>query len=477
MEKTVLFFILSVFSIPAGVLLCRLYKPSMYVLFGLMILTTYFFEGTSITFFSKEWYKTATWGFDITFVDLGCIILLISMLLRPDEYKIRLFIPLTIPFALYLFVQILSWTQLETWILNNPLKNIGWASFSGDGLQTNNFEIGLFPLFEMFKTVRFFFTLWVMTNFLISKQPLRTIVLCFGTIIIITTVTSIYQRYILGIHQVSGGMGQKHLLNVYVGMLGCYIFALAFEIKNNTRKFIHLLLFLCTIVVLILTIGRSALFGLAISTTALIALSFYKFPTKRNLFMICILGFCGLLFLSKSADSLLKRFQPQSIVASYEGRTNLNMLSVQMANKNLFGVGGGNYAAYYANNNWSNEEDPITMAHNIYYLNLGELGYFGLFAFLLIQLRIYQILITNIIKNWNNNRMIPYLIGIFAAITLLQTQDYFHFASRHNSVAFIYLILVSISSNIYLSRLSLKSPIYYRLKRLSPLTRISHTFS
>lgn len=451
--KTIEFFVLAFTTIPIGIVICQFYQRFMYVVFAAMLLSTLFYQKLSITFFSYEWYKTVTWGIEVTAFDIGCVILFVAMFLWPNIYKIRWVIPLTIPVALYLLIQLISWLNVDSWTLNNPLKSVDVGAFEKQTTRSENFDIGIFPLFEMFKTLRFYFTLWVITNFIINDKALKTVTFMFAVLVLATTAISFFERYIQSIHQVTGGMGQTHLLNVYTGIMGCYLFSLSFAEEKLIKKCLFLCLFLCTVLTIILTIGRTALIGLGISSAILIVLSLIRFPTKLNLGMVILLCVASLLFLFKAHHSLIERFVLEDVSTTLEGRIDLNEVAMQMANNYPFGVGGGNFAAFYANSYLPSHAEPITLAHNIHYLNLAEYGYLGLFAFLLMQFRAVQILLTNIFHQWSHRKIIPYLIGILAGLMIIVMQDTFHFTSRHNALAALYLTLLAISSNIYLGRL------------------------
>ena len=78
MEKYFLFVVLSFVILFIGIVGSLLHRSFMYLVFGVMILSTMYPDPTGITFFSREWFKTATWGYEITLIDLGMIILALN---------------------------------------------------------------------------------------------------------------------------------------------------------------------------------------------------------------------------------------------------------------------------------------------------------------------------------------------------------------------------------------------------------------
>ena len=76
-------------SIPMGVLLCRVWKPALTLIFAAMFLSMLEPDRLGINFLSREDYRMITRGLEVTFTDILAIIIAISMLLRPGEFKIK----------------------------------------------------------------------------------------------------------------------------------------------------------------------------------------------------------------------------------------------------------------------------------------------------------------------------------------------------------------------------------------------------
>lgn len=438
--KYFIFFSALFFGVPVGILACRAYKSFMYVIFAIALFSTMFYYRTEITFFHQEWYKTATWGFNITLSDLCLLILFVTMLMRPAEYPIRWIVPLTGPFALYLIIGIMSWLFTIGQELPNPYHQ-------EPGEET--FQIGMYPLFEIWKIIRFFFAIFVLTNFVNDRKSLTVVLFCFSTMILILIFRALIERYLYKFHVVSGGMIQHHLFNVFIGMLGAFLFPFIFYYQSMLKKLFFSFLCLCALVGIILTISRAATLAFLASLVIASVVIIFRFYTARNLLIFAVIFLASLALFTKSADTLYSRFNVEEIESSISGRESLNDKAIQMALDHPFGVGLGNYSAFYVNHYFNEGDEPVSIAHNIFFLNLGEVGFAGLIAFCLIYLRLYQMLIFDFIRLWKTKLLMTVLIAALASLCVLQIQDLFHFSSRHNSLALIMQVMIAYISRIY----------------------------
>jgi len=328
-------------GIPLAVFLGCKRKEFLYLFFGFLVLST-LFPRLSITFVSREWYKIATRGFEIHLMDVLAIVLMISMFLRPKDYTLRFWVPLLIPCALYLFVSIVSWAVMEQTSMVNTF-------FLDEEGELARYELGLFPLFEIVKIMRGFFVYLVCLNFVNDRKSFKVLVSVCVVIVLYCTVDAVFSRYALGEYRVSIPGFHVNTFNVYIGMLGLFLFPFALSKKNSLGKSVFFwFLIACVLVAIILTVSRSSLAGFVFGGAIVYLLCFIRMPLYRTILLTVCMACAGLVIAAKSVDTLLGRFTTELHTSSMEHRGELNQSAVLMANDHLFGVGLGNYKAHHA---------------------------------------------------------------------------------------------------------------------------------
>lgn len=410
---------------------------------AIMIISTVFHQRFEITFYHQEWYKTATYGFNVTLSDLCAIVLLFSMLMRSNEYPIRGVLPFTILYGIYLMIALVSWISLDRSVLPNPMT---------ETREDRYYLLSVFPLFGIWKVVRFFFTYWVLTQFFTNPKALKTVVYCFGINIILLLVTALVERYHYHEFQVSAGMGSMHILNAFVGMMGMFIFPFIFASRGIIKVPILIFLYVCSFVVIILTVGRTALLAFTFSSFVVWIFAFTRNFTIRNVILVTVVFFLSLAAFAKAYQTLKSRTDAGNIAQTIKGRVELNLHAYQMARDNFLGVGLGNYPAWYTVKYSTKGEEPSSIAHNIYFLTLAELGVLGMITFILVHLRMYQIAAYDLLVNWRNQVLSTVVMGGLGIYLMLEVQDMFHFSSLHNSVNFVLQVGMAFLSRIYIDQ-------------------------
>lgn len=442
---TFLFWFGIIFGIPVGIYTCRLYKPSMYLAFAILIISL-IYPNWSITFFSRESYKTSTYGFEIHFADLCAIVLFFAMLQRPAEFRLKYVIPLTLPYFFYLLISVISWIFIDKSV------NLPFVAVDINRPEYRYYQLFLYPLFEMAKIVRGFFILWVSANLFIDKKFVTVLTVAFGLIVFYFTFSGLINRYVFHDIRVSFGSFHPNVFNVYIGILGAFLFPLVFATKKQLIMLLYLFLSVCALVSIILTISRASLVGYVVSMLFTIVLGVLRYKSYRNVLVAgTIVGLSLLLFL-KASSTLMERFNDEETQGGFDLRHKLNAAAVLMAKDHFFGVGLGNYYAWSVSKYADLTSSGVNIAHNIWYLTLGELGYIGLGIFAAIWLRFYQMILyclrfLRFLKSYDG---FPIVLGIFGSSIVLQFQNYFHFAYRDTSIFFTMQILTGLLIRVYL---------------------------
>jgi len=433
------FWVCTLLGVPLGIILCRFYRPMLYIVFGVLFLSLAFPQ-FSITFMSRELYKAATRGFEVHLADLCTLILIGSMLMRSKEFKLTLFPPLMIPQILLVVIGFLSWIDVPNYaIVNSYVDRVA--------KEVPLFEIGLYPLFELSKRLRGIVLFWTAVNLFQEKNMLRVIIYVTMLIIVYFTFGTLYSRYVEGVHRASTYPFHVNTLNSYTAMLGMLIFPFVYAHRKILPSLMYWFLVGCGMVVIVLTISRSSLaayglVGIIITTVCLV-----KYPRLKNWILIFLTVVISALVLIKSYDSLLQRFTVKQAVADTSDRIHVNHAAVLMAHDHLLGIGPGNFYALYIEKYWVQTKalDPNNLSHNGWFLTLSEYGYPGLLAMIYFWAAAFIYLIIEMRKGWRSNDFyhFPALLGIFGALLVLHIQNLFHFTIRDTSIYFTAQILIS----------------------------------
>jgi hypothetical protein len=406
----------------------------------------------SITFLPIESYRAATRGFQVHFADLMAIILCFAMLIRREEYTIRWLPPMIIPMLLFFTVGWISWALVERNTF--PIYDIEYQAGQDDPIPY--FEIGLYPLFELFKIWRGIFIFWVSFNFLQDKQAHKYFVAGFCALVLYITGAEFDGRYVYGDYRPSFDAFHFNDVNTFVGLTSLAIFPLAFVVRSFFSCLWFWFIMGCGFISIILTVSRSSLVGFFIGAFIIIVMMVLRNPTARNWGMTLLAAFVVFLCVLKAAGTLLERFNVEEYDVDIEERTLLNDAAYLMGKEHLFGVGLGNFSAWninlYADRVGANS---YNLAHNTWFLTFAEVGYPGIIFFALIWIRLYQMLFVSlrIYKRFSNVIYgYPLLIGILSSSIVMQFQNRYHFTYRQMSIYYTMHILMAIVARAYADR-------------------------
>ncbi len=455
--KIIVFWLGSIFFIPFGYFACRVFKPAVYAIFALMLLSLGDVDDLSITFFGHQEYKMATRGLEIALADLCAIVLLLYILFTTPRQELIKFPPLTLPQFFFIFVAVLSWLATKS-VAPNPLA-AEIASFNPNSQEYSHaleptFRLGLYPLFEIAKLFRGFLFFWIAVN--LSKDPniIRVMYVVFSVLIVYFTAKSLILRYVYGVNRVTAGIGHYNNFNTFVGLMGAFMLPLAFSSKRFLISAFIWILMLSTVVCIILTISRSALAAFGIALFFGVPVLLLKFFNAKNLLfmMLGILTMIGLL--AKAEKTLTERFVYKNPTEkAWAERTALNNEAKMMAHDFPLGVGLGNFSA------WSilrysqlTGAEIGNFAHNSFYLTMGEMGYLGLFAFMVFWGRFAQLgFIAFIYRLLGNDRFaFGAIMGADLAILFLLPQLWFQFTYRVSAVYLLVHIILGVGIRQYL---------------------------
>lgn len=461
-----LFFSAIFLGIPFMVFLCQLYRPFIHALFILMVFSICQPNILGISFFGEPQYRAAVRGFDVFLVDICAIALALVMLLNQKNYRFRWLLPLTIPYFCYFVLSVLSWSVVPAEL---PIPDVRvFPNFTSTPPDIETFHTQIYPLYELFRIAKGFFLFWVVANYIRDDYSIKVFSSAIALSALCLVLTSVYERYGLGIYRISGDLMHANDFAVYLGMLGATLLPLAFQERNYHLSFFYILLSVALLGSIVMTVSRSALFvyTAAIALTALFG--WRRFRTSRNTLFV-LLGCVALVgIFSVSFDTLVHRFYyMSSIKDSLDERELFNQQAVLMAQDRLLGAGLGNFSAW----SWDRYADrvgeavePGVPAHNIWYLTLGESGWLGaLVLFFAIWGRTVQI----VCSLWSSRQrplMWAVIFGLSLAVVCVFLQSLVHHSYRNSAIYNLLQVYVGVLVGIYLMKKEAKNKDLYLLE-------------
>ena len=448
--KFIIFWCTLLIGVPFGVLVSRFNKNAIHVFFFAMILSMNESERFGINFMSRQDYRTITRGFEFTIVDILAIIVFLSMLLRPAEFKLKLLPPLFIVNLFYLLTMIIPWLYLESSTL--PVPGVRFLDdYTIYPPDYEFFEVALYPLFEFSKIARGLFIFWVAYNYFTNTKNYDMLIYCSAGSILYSTGLVLQQRYLHGVVRVYAHLGHANSLATFTGMHAMIVLVAAVRSKRFLTSFLFFMTSICAVMIVMMTVSRGGLAILLLGYFCIAIFTIRNYLNSRNVMYMA--GAVLVLFLMTliAFDTLKQRFF-QDAVADYQYRNDYNIEALLMVKDHPLGVGGGNFSAFswYEYGELANERNiPGTPAHNFLLLNLAELGYLGLAAFLLIWCRFFSLL-HGLKKRLNPSVLDKSLIfsaGI--AILAMLFQELLNFSYRQLPVLLTVMYLCAMVSSIY----------------------------
>ena len=444
--KYIIFFTVLFAGVPIGVLLCQVHKIVPKCFFILLIWSSCEPDKFGINFFSREFYRASTRGFELSLIDICALILAGNLIFNWNKAKRVLLPALTCPYLAYLGIAIISWLiNCQSITVPDPVTTSKYTIYPPP---YTHFELWLYPLFEISKIMRGIFLFWILVNYLQDDEYIKIIYAGLALTVCYLTLLALRDRYIYGFHRIKTNLGHANSFSTYMAMLGTMFFPLILYTKSWLKSSLFSFLVACSGLCVILTVSRGGLVAMGLGIFCCLFLLFFKTLKVKNLILLS-LGFVmasGVLY--KSSDTLINRFfnkQDAGKDMAYRGK--YNKKAKLMAKENILGVGIGNFSAW----SWlkyaaevDEELPPGTPPHNLWFINLGELGYPGVLAFLIIWLKFYWISLISLFKNRQNYFLLTVGASCLAASLALHFQSMLQLGFRQSPQYFLMVIITSI---------------------------------
>ncbi|MGD8208001.1 MAG: O-antigen ligase family protein [Thiohalocapsa sp.] len=379
---------------------------------GTFFSTSYLID---INFFSMEWYRGDTRGFEFGVTDWMVISLIIVMAKSPRWRRQR----------------------LDLFPPNAPLM------LTYLGLAIVSLLVAYVPIyagFGVFKIVRAFAVYWVAYNYLRSEEDVRFILMILAAIVAMEFLIVLKQRF-SGIYRAPGTTPHSNTLAVYVNMFNMLFFAFMLGEKGK-RALIYWACVAMGSLIVLATFSRGALVTMVAGYALVVLLSYYDRIKSHKTRVIGILFLAALPVVIKVAPAIIDRFL-NAPEASGESRHLANDAAKAMANDHLFGVGLNNYSHAINETEYVRFiDDPVDrgIVHNIYLLHACEMGWPGLVVFLL-MIGNFFLIGFRMIGRRRDNTLSFFATGIVVAMFALWFQSMLEWLFRQTYVTVQFFML------------------------------------
>jgi O-antigen ligase len=331
---------------------------------------------------------------------------------------------------------------------------------------------GVFELTKIFRAMLIFLAVWA---FMRSPDQVRLFVYVLVAIVFYEAAVALYDRYILGVHRISGTLHHPNSLSMYCLQIFPFMISVWFarDVSARLRRICLLASFLIAGVVM-LTISRTGFASLVILAFLSIVLNVRNRWTTRNIGVMALIVVGGSIMAFKAWDTLSSRYEIfdfEDQILTEEGGGGRGSYFRKgwpaLADNPVFGVGLNNWS-YWLSNRYAKEAgyDPEPYpstdfapyisgqeapAHNLYLITVVELGWIGLVLLIALFGRWLYISGTGIMKA-EGNLLDRVRVGAFLSLCGVLMQSVTEWEFRQTSLFFLGHITMSIAAYIYFKR-------------------------
>ena len=365
-----------------------------------------------VNYLSREEYRGWVRGFELGSLDMLVIGLLAAVVAGGARNRSRLILPVLGPFLVYLATGVLS----------------AVAAY-----------VPLYALFGLAKLGRDLAVFWVVANATQDEEDLRWLIWTVAAAVSFEGLISV-NAYFDGVYRARGTFSHSNTLGMYLNMVLPLV--LSFLLNVTTRwQWLLLGVFGLGAGTVVLTLSRGSWATMVVTLALVVPLSLARNLKPEKL---VLLGVMALLALPPGVVAVHKMIRrvAEAPEASGEARHTFNQTAREMAGDHLFGIGVNNYS--YGTDTTPYAEpyngglDQGGLCHNIYYLNLGEMGWVGLAAFLLLLASMYRVIVAFLLRHRGDDLRWAWMVGWLAGMTTVVLQSWLEWALRQTALSFTF---------------------------------------
>jgi len=430
--------------------------------FLMLVFCSPMIENMDLNFFSREWYRGTSRGFEFSVLDILSISLLVSGVLFPRRGESRWYWPASFGLMIFYFLY--------------ACGNVAAC------------DPKLFGMFELFKMARGIILVLAVAFYIRSERELRLLIFALAALVCFEGLLALKQRYFDGINRVPGTIDDSNSLSVFVCLTAPVLVA---ALNSRIPKALKALCgagIALACVAEILTISRAGVIILASMTAgaALCTASYAMTPRRIAICLVVLLGAAGIA--AKSWHTLSERFQQSTLAQEYGNHHNLGRgyyirVAAAIVDDNFFGIGLNNWSYRVSNEygprlgyrfvhyrgtdkepsdvippNSNIDEAQAAPAHCLAALTAGELGYPGLFLFALLSLRWFQMAGSFLWKR-TPDPLRRLGVGIFFGFGGIFLQSLTEWVFRQSPIYYVFNVLLgTLASLYYMKRQAIKAP-------------------
>jgi hypothetical protein len=435
-----------------GILLTCLSQRIRDVFFFLMVTLSAVTELVDINFASRDWYRGTTRGFEVSLVDVISLSLLVSAVVRPRTGEKRWFWPASLGLMLFYFF---------------------YAAFCV-GLA----DPKIFGLFELSKMLRGLVMFLAAAFYLRSERELRVFLWALAATVCFEGFMALQQRYMYGIHRVSGTVDDSNSLSMYFCTTAPVFVAVITSRLPKLLKLFGAMAIALAFVGVILTISRAGLIAILVMLMGVgIATISYRITFRKvAITFLVMLGVAGAL--GKAWKTVGARFANDSLKNEYGAKHEQNRgyyirIAAAIAEDSWFGVGPNNWSFWVSNKYGPklgfhfipysgterapsqivpagrNIDDPqAAPAHSLAALTAGEMGYGGLALFTLLWAR-WLLMGASFLLPRTEDPMRRIGVGIFFGMCGTFLQSLTEWVFHQTPIFFTFNILLGALASLY----------------------------
>lgn len=454
--KSVIFLSLCTVVIPAGILAVGRSERLKHLCAMLLLWGTVHCSARTINFFSREWYRGTTRGFEFCWLDFLWIFLLANELRqrKPGE---RLGVPPGLP---------------------------GMAAFVAyNAVNVLLSEPQLFGLFELSKMLRALLVYATVAYYVKNERDLRRLVGTLAFTISYEWFWVIHSRVVLGHSRADGTLFHSNTLSMFNLIAVPVLLAVALsDVTPRLKTLCGVGTFLGSLSVLC-TVSRAGLVSLGLLLLGVALTCGALKPTLKTFAVALALVLAAIPVSIKLAPSFQARFESEGGLSKefngreYEGRGSYVYLARLMHADHFFGVGLNNWS-YWVSNTYGRKiglgyipytgtdeappDGPIRAgsnvdaaqappAHSLYQITLGETGWPGVFLFALVWWRWFSMGASFFFHRSPAFRS-RFGIGVFFGLMGAFAQSFSEWEFRQTPLIFLLHILLGALAAVYPAR-------------------------
>lgn len=336
-------------------------------LIGMM--TSFLFNAQfSINLMSMEHYRGPVRGFEITFADIIALGLILGMLLRTGSKIV--------------------WKPRFAFLL------LGFFVMAVVNVYRSEYQIyGWFAVWQLFRMALMY---WCITNFLATEEysltSIRVVMAGYTLTALILGLVAVKQKYLDGIYRISAFFDHSNTVPSFALFFLCVL--LVWLVSDVGLKKLYFLVALGSVLGVTLAIlatgSRTGILTAAGSIVAALVISNFRKKNVRITATTIFLAFCMLAGGLMVIDTVIDRFL-NAPKESEEARNEFEIAAIMMADDHQLGVGLNQYSQvltvtekYREHITVMKYEAQAGVAHHIYLLTAAEMGYWGMYYFILI---------------------------------------------------------------------------------------------